>query len=617
YGCGNYSIGFMDAYLEPNTTYTVTLKEGLKDIYGQLLENPQTVTFNTGGLTPKMWGPRGYQIITPKIEPKLGVKTVNINKIFYKLLSLKPKDILVRESLDGHYTIKKLISEIKSEEKQFDITLNDSKVGKAYFDLKPYLADGKYGVTAYSFKSPINECSNYPIKFNGLILRTNIGIYTQFHPTVGIIKLNKLTDGEPISNAKIKVYREEDLPRLNKIWDIITNTYHKKITPCYEGITDASGTLILSAAETAKCTKRRIKNKILNELYPPEADQDDILYDQEKYGFAEPPRLLIVAENGDDWTFMHTKADGNPPIWQFGVGSAWEAERPLSRGILFSDHFIYRPGDTVKIKGISRYLLYGKLLTGEDMEYTIKIRDPHGAQKEIGKVKVNDFGTFTIDIPTKAGQKLGNYQVIAETPYKGLKFYGNFRLAEFRVPEFEVNMKTDKKIITTDEEINISWNGKYYFGAPMSDAKSHLNITRRRTYFKPKGWNGYSFGIPQYLQDRKVNISGRYLKETTNTNKDGRGEKVIELNPEDAPYPMTYHCDVEVEDVSRQTISANKRFTVLPDKHLIGIKLSKWIITKNNKLDVSVIVSSPKGKAISSVPVTVKLIKKEYHSAKT
>ncbi|HIE28070.1 TPA: hypothetical protein EYP66_12360, partial [Candidatus Poribacteria bacterium] len=366
-----------------------------------------------------------------------------------------------------------------------------------------------------------------------------------------------------------------------------------------------------------KVSKRRVRNKILNELYPPEADPDDILYDQERFGSPEPPRLLIIVEKEDDWTFLHTQSGGYPSVWSFGVRSDWEAERPISRGTIFSDQLIYRPGDTVQMKGISRYLLYGKLFNGQGLEYTIKLRDPRGAEKEIGKVKVNEFGTFHFEIPTKKGQALGHYEVVAETPHPSLRFRGQFRLAEFRVPEFKVTMDVDKKIAIPAEPINISWDGQYYFGAPMSEAKSSLNITRRRTYFRPNGWDEFSFGVPEYLDDRKVSLSSAYLRETINLDKQGKASKTIELRPEDVPFPMTYNCDVEVEDVSKQTSSANKNITLLPDKRLVGIKLSNWIVAKKDELEAAVIVSSPEGEPLADIPINVKLIKREWHSVKT
>jgi len=616
-GCMSYSFGFNEYLLEPNTEYKVNLNYELIDIYGQKLENPQETSFITGELTPKMWGPSGYQIVTPNIEPKLGIKTVNINKAFYVIQGLEPKDILVREQLASYYITDELINNLKVKESRQDIKLNEEKVGKAYFDLSPHLRGGKFGAVAYRFTSPTVECYYEPIKFNGLILRTNIGIYTQLHPTGGIVKLNRLTDGKPVAKAKVKIYREDDLPRLEEIWDLITDKNINRISPCFRGTTDSKGILTLSAAEMQKCTERRISNKILNELYPPEADPDDILYDAKRYGFAEPPRLLIVAEKDDDWTFIHTEEGGNPSLWTFGINPAWEAERPLCRGTIFTDQHLYRPGDTVRLKGISRYLLYGKLQTGKGLSFEIKLRNPHGEEKRIKKVKVNEFGTFNLEIATKEGQPLGYYSITAENTKHNLKFYGNFRLAEFRVPEFEVKMDINKKIVTAGEPFKTSWEGNYYFGAPMAKASASLNITRRRTYFRPKDWDDFSFGVPSYLQDKKSSIGGSYLRETINLDNDGKASKTITLRREDVPYHMTYLCDAEVTDVSMQTSSANKSITVLADKRLIGVKLDDWIIAAKDKLKASVIVSSPEGKALIGIPVTVKLIKREYHCVKT
>jgi uncharacterized protein YfaS (alpha-2-macroglobulin family) len=612
-----YSLGFNEEELEPNTKYKVNLGAGLIDIYGQKLENPRTTSFTTGELTPKMWGPSGYQLITPNIEPKLGIKTININKAFYIIQKLEPKDILVREQLASYYITDELINNLQVEESRQDIKLNEESVGKAYFDLSPHLRGGQFGAVAYRFTSPQVECYYEPIRFNGLILRTNIGIFTQFHPTGGIVKLNQLTDGKPIDNARVKLYREDDLPRLEKIWDLITDKNINRISPCYEGKTDEKGMLILSASEMQKCTKRRISNKVLNELYPPEADPDDILYDSERFGFAEPPRLLLVVEKNDDWTFIHTEEGGNPSIWDFGINPDWEAERPICLGTIFSDQQLYRPGDTVRLKGVSRYLLYGKLQTGKGLTLNIKLSDPHGGEKEIENVKVSEFGTFDFEVPTKEEQPLGYYYITAENTKHNLRFYGNFRLAEFRVPEFEVNMDINKKIVTAGEPFKISWEGKYYFGAPMAEASASLNITRRKTYFTPKGWEDFDFGIPDYLLDQQSSISGTYLRETIKLNEEGRASKTVTLRRDDVPYHMTYLCDVEVTDVSNQTSSANKSITVLTDKRLIGIKLDEWIIAAKDTLKAKIIVSSPEGQALAGIPLTVKLIKSEYHSVKT
>jgi len=79
-----------------------------------------------------------------------------------------------------------------------------------------------------------------------------------------------------------------------------------------------------------KISKRRARNKILNELYPPEADPDDILYDQERFGAPEPPRLLIIAETkpAPDFLFFILKSDF-PGV----IASNWNALHALLKSL--------------------------------------------------------------------------------------------------------------------------------------------------------------------------------------------------------------------------------------------------------------------------------------------
>ena len=573
------------------------------------------MSITTGDLTPKLWGPRGYQIITPQLEPELGVKTVNIDRIFNTFVPLQPKDVLFRESLNGYWTLKKLIENSQASFTTTDMNLNNAKVGKSIFDLREFMRGDGYGAVAYSYKTPTVPCRDDVLQNYGILLRTNLGIFTQFYPTSATIKVNQLTDGAPLAGVNLKIYRGDDLGSIEKIHDLITRATPAN-QPCYEGTTDANGMLTLTSTESQLCTDRRITNKVLNEMFPPEMDPDDELYDRVKYGYAAPPRMLIIAEKGDDWTFLHTDRYGNPQIYNFGVPADWEAVRPISAGTIFSDHYMYRPGDTVKMKGVVRYLQYGTLLNGAGKDVTLKLTGPDGNPKTIGTAKVSEFGTFNIDIPTTKDQKLGYYNLNATLSGSRVYVSGSFRLAEFRVPEFKVAMKLDRQIAVAGQSIQADWDGRYYFGAPMPEAPSSLNITRRETSFSPKGWEQFRFGIPHYLRDQNLSISGQYLRETIALDQNGKAVKGVTLRGDDVPFPMTYNFDVEVEDVSRQKIAAQQSITVLPHNQVLGIRVENWITASKKPIEVEVVVTSPKGEVLDDVPVTVKLMKREYHSIK-
>lgn len=604
YSCVDNSIRLLDNLLQPKTTYRIILKPGLRDKFGQTLENPDTVTITTGDRTPQMWAARGLQIVTPEIPPALVVKAINISAAFYRLFSVSPQDVLVRENLSSEYFIEKWISRLRADEQLIRIPLDTSGAGELSFDLKPSLGEANRGVVAYSFRSPRIPCYNRPLNFHGLLLRTDMGIFSQFYPSGGVIKLNRLTDGEPIAGARVRMYRNDRLPRIEEIPEHQPGLSGKEISPCFQGVTDEQGMLYLTAEQLSLCAPSENPSDVFGEL------------SGGKPSLPQPPQVTIIAEKDSDWTFLQTTYSGTPAIWRFGVFADWEGGKPLSRGTIFSDQFLYRPGDTVQMKGLSRYLLNGKLRAGSGEQVIVKVRDPMGSEVNLDTVRVSDFGTFHFSVPTRKGQPLGYYQVTAETPNPRLRFYGTFRLAEYRVPEFKVELEIQKKVALVDESIPVSWKGIYYFGAPMAEAPSSLVVTRRRTTFRPPGWPDFAFGIPSYLEEQKISLSGLYLKESIRLNKNGEASKALKLSASDVPFPMTYNCDVEVQDVSRQTVSANRSFTALPDRRLIGIQISSPIVARQNPVSAKVIVVSPDGKPMPGVPLRVRLLKREYHSIK-
>jgi uncharacterized protein YfaS (alpha-2-macroglobulin family) len=140
----------------------------------------------------------------------------------------------------------------------------------------------------------------------------------------------------------------------------------------------------------AGCTKRAITDKVLNENMTAEGDENDVSYDRFSYGDAHPPRLSLIASKGTDWTFLQAQGDGNPPVWNFGVAPAWEAERPIPAGTIFSDRQIYRLGETVELKGVVRYLSYGHLKKEVGAVYDVELRDPQGARTRLEPVTVSE-----------------------------------------------------------------------------------------------------------------------------------------------------------------------------------------------------------------------------------
>ena len=608
YSCVRYSISLMDQFLKPHTTYTVTLKKGLKDEFGQTLENPQKFTFTTGELTPELLGPDGFQIITPRVQPRIQIKTANISTLKYRLIPISAQDLFIKHHLQYGWGIDDFLDVLQSPVQELDIPLDSSGYGFKEFDLSSFLRGGKFGAVVYSFQSPRVNCYPDPLNLDGVLIRTDIGLHMQIYPTEGLIKLNRLSDGSPIAHAKIQIYRSEEFPSLEKLKKEGVKPSSYPFKPCLVRETDENGLVVLSIQDVQRCLLKKEK------IRRPALLGENLLEFQKQLGFPQRPSLFVVVEKDSDWTFLKAIPWGNPSTWEFGVREAWETEKPEARGTLFTEHYLYHPGDTVHVKAVIRYLQFGKLHLPKNIRFRIELIDPMGNRKSLGKVTCNEFGTLHFPVPTRKDQPLGVYRITLTHPKSKLRYTGSFKLAEFRTPEFFVTMSASPEIAVINQPVTVRWEGKYYFGAPMANVRSNLRVTRWEVDFHPSGWDEFQFSIPHDLREKPVSLSGVYTQETIRLDQSGSATREYSFKPVDAPFPMAYLFDVEVEDVSHQTSSANKQITVLPDKQMVGLKLSDWIVSSKKPFQAQVVVVSPEGQPIPDVPLRVKLIRREYHT---
>jgi uncharacterized protein YfaS (alpha-2-macroglobulin family) len=106
---------------------------------------------------------------------------------------------------------------------------------------------------------------------------------------------------------------------------------------------------------------------------------------------------------------------------------------------------------------------------------------------------------------------------------------------------------------------------KAAFGAPMAGSRTSWNVTRRSIIFRPEGWEGVSFGIPEWI-DREGTAAAPSANVASNAfdlNQEGKGSITIAVPKGDVARPMLYSFDIEVKDPSEQTVGASAVATVL------------------------------------------------------
>ncbi len=563
--------------LEPETNYTITIGANLEDKFGQILGKPVVLDYQTGDLVADLSVPSGLNIFPSSQNLQLNISTVNLPDSEYKSAYqvIQPTDLVYTESAYPLNNRKTLLPP-PEQWKKSPVSGEKNQITEVAVPLREQLGSETgmlaYGVQARTRVYEQNSQQKWQEPtFYGLAQLTNLGVFAQWFPKSGIIRVNHLDDGSPVV-ADVEIYQSQ-----------LNAKSQPKPTACATGTTDENGLLILTQIELRKCMN---------------GDR-----------FSEPPELLVIVKENQDWAFARTKKYSGS--YGYGIYSGWDSGKPESRGIIFSDRELYKPGEKVWLTGAAYYLENNELKQAKNTNYNIILENPDGNQKYLGTRRTNEFGTFSLEISLDNNQPLGYYNAQA-TGENGVEIFGQFRVAEFKPPNFKVDLKLNREIALMDEEIEAKTESNYLFGAPVKGAKTKYYVTRQQTDFTPKDWSEFSFGRQWFRPEKPPTVPNNVLQKNVVLDDNGAGNQVFKVG-KDLPYPMNYRVDVEVTDVSNLSVADTQTFTALPSKKFIGLK-SKFVADAGKEFPVEFIVTDTQGKSLSGENIRLELQKMEYSS---
>ena len=565
--------------LSPQTEYTITIEAGLEDQFGQTLEKPVTVNYKTGDLAADLQVPSGLNIFPANQPLQLNISTINLPRNRYKAIykTVQPTDLVYTDTAYPRPDRKKLLPD-QSDWRSYQVEQVENEVVNTAINLRRRLGKDT-GLLAYGVQTRTNSYTNEEgqKKWNepesyGLVQLTNLGVFAQWFPESGIVRVHHLEDGSPAAEASIEIYQSK----------LDAETFP---TPkaCATGTTNGSGILQLNQVDLQSCMNGE--------------------------RFAKPPELLVIAKEDQDWAFTRTYAYSG--AYGYGIYPEWESNQPQSRGAIFSDRQLYQPGEKIAITGVAYYLENGELNKDSQTDYQVTLIQPDGEEQDLGTYATNEFATFSIESSLDSNTALGDYSLRAKGD-TGVEIYGNFRVAEFKPPNFKVDVNVEKNIALGGESLTVNTESDYLFGAPVASGKAQYYITRTPTTFIPQGWAEYSFGRQWFWPEEQPSLSSDVWQKNQVLNDQGKDSQTVKL-AKDLPYPMEYRVDVEVSDVSNLAVSDAKTITALPSNRLIGLK-TPFVAEANQPFPVEVIVTDPQGKVLNNIGVRLELQKMNYSS---
>ncbi len=333
---------------------------------------------------------------------------------------------------------------------------------------------------------------------------------------------------------------------------------------------------------------------------------------------ASNEKAVIFARRGDDWAYQ--RVSDTVESYRFGVWADLSPERPF--GMIFSDRGIYRPGDTVRLKGIFREEAKTGTSTPAGRTVDLDVESSDGQPISKLTLPLSAFGTLSADVKIPDTGRLGSYRVQARVQGspRGYPDVGaEFEVAEYRAAEFKAAVESDHPSYIRGDKAIWTARGDYLFGAPMTGADVRLEVTRSTTYFSPPGLEDFTTDDGAYQSGVPEESQRQYQIQAAKAKLDAKGAASLA-----APLAMPGQrgaelvtCEADITDLTRQMISASTSAVVHPGEFYVALDGGADLFLKpGDPAKPRVLTVDPKGVKVPGVAVTIELVQRKWTVAK-
>lgn len=142
---------------------------------------------------------------------------------------------------------------------------------------------------------------------------------------------------------------------------------------------------------------------------------------------------------------------------------------------LLTDRSLYRPGQTVYIKGIAYKQNGDSAYVLEGIDYEVTLLDTNRKQLATKKVRTNDFGSFTAEFVLPEACLNGMFSVQTNDP-RSTTF---FRVEEYKRPTFEITFTPVSEAYRLGDKVVLKGNVKAFNGMMIQDVPLTYTVNRR------------------------------------------------------------------------------------------------------------------------------------------
>ena len=265
----------------------------------------------------------------------------------------------------------------------------------------------------------------------------------------------------------------------------------------------------------------------------------------------------------------------------------------------FTDRPAYRPKETMQWKFIARRLSNGLYSTPATAIVEYQVNDPRGTKVTEGKATLNAFGSAWGSLYLGEQLPLGEYyiQFWDQDRRNNIGNAKLFRLEEYKLPEFKVEVKTPeqdgkKKAFRLGEKVELEIQADYYFGGPVSNASVEVVVYQNPFYhywFPRRDYPWYYDDLHQQYYRNYYYGGGSVVKrETIKTDATGKATVSFDTPRENYNQDYEYRIEARVVDSSRREIVASDRVRVTRQRYYVYPRPVQNIYAPKDKVAVDI-----------------------------
>jgi alpha-2-macroglobulin len=412
---------------------------------------------------------------------------------------------------------------------------------------------------------------------------TDLALAAVEEPRAVVFAVTSLATAAPLPGATVRVEGAVDRRGERLRWETL-----------FEGATDAAGRVSWPAPGNHRDDKVAIQRitarlgkdvLVLDPAHPPDGYQDGQWRERR--------------ESWLGWT-------------QQDLGSRVPEPEVLCH--IFTERPVYRPEETVHIKGYLRLRAGGHLKPIAD-EGLVVVNGPGDLVWRL-PVKVTAAGSFyhafnQAKLPT--GVYTASFELSGGAATGAGNSYGkvSFRMEAYRLPKFEVQLHA-ADVVPLDREFKVGATATYYAGGRVSGRPLAWRVTQFPYSWTPRRLQGFLYSSDgRFSRADRFQSTPRLERQDTT---DATGAASLVLNPavEPTAQPRTYVVEATITGADDQTVTAARAIVALPP-FVLGLKVPRYV-ERATRIQPELVVVGPDDKPLAGQPVTVRLLRRQWHS---